>query len=53
MTLGDEMPIVLWPQGGKLVHQLLEGVTFAYDLYLGCSRDHWKGISKEYNSKIG
>ena len=31
------------PQSGKLVFQLPGGVTFAYDLCLGRSRDHWKG----------
>lgn len=32
-------------QSGKLVHQLLGGITFAYDIHLGRLRDHWKGIS--------
>lgn len=40
-------------QSGKLVHQILEGVTFTYDLCFDQQRDHWKGINKEYNSKNG
>ena len=38
------------PRSGKLVTQLPEGVTFAYDLCLGRLRDHWKGFAEEYNS---
>ena len=38
------------PPSGKLVFQLLRGITFAYDLHLGCSRDCWKGITEKYNS---
>ena len=38
------------PRSGKVVFQLLRGVTFAYDLRLGLSRDRWKGIVEEYNS---
>ena len=37
---------------GKLVTQLLGGITFAYDLYLGHLRDRWKGLAKEYNVEI-
>ena len=40
------------PQSGKMVTQLLGGITFAYDLRLGCSRDRWKGPAEEYNAKI-
>ena len=36
-------------RSGKLVTQLLGGITFAYNLRLGHSRDRWKGPSKEYN----
>ena len=41
------------PRSGKLVCQLLGGVTFAYDFCLGCSRDRWKGIAKDNNSGMG
>ena len=37
------------PQSGKLVFQLPEDVTFAYDLSLGRSKDCWKGLTEEYN----
>jgi hypothetical protein len=37
------------PRSGKLVTQLPWGITFAYDLRLGHSRDHWKDPTKEYN----
>ena len=37
------------PRSGKLVTQLPRGITFAYDLRLGRSRDHWKGPTEEYN----
>ena len=40
------------PQSGKFVSQLPEGVTFAYDLHLGHSRDRWKGPTEEYNVEI-
>ena len=40
-------------RSGKLVRQLPEGVTFAYDLRLGRSRDRWKGLAEEYNSETG
>jgi hypothetical protein len=43
------------PRLGKLVHQLLGVVTFAYDLDFRCMIAHWKGIVKEihfrYNMK--
>ena len=29
---------------GKLVHQLLGVITFAYDLCFRCMISHWKGI---------
>jgi hypothetical protein len=35
------------PRWGKLVHQLPGVVTFAYDLRLGCTIAHWKGIDEE------
>ena len=35
------------PRSGKLVCQLHEDVTFAYDLHLGHSRDRWKGLFEE------
>jgi hypothetical protein len=35
------------PHWGKLVHQLLGVITFAYDLYLGHTIARWKGIDKE------
>jgi len=34
---------------GSLVYQLLGGVTLAYDLRLGCTIAHWKGIIGEIN----
>ena len=42
---------VFEPQTPKLACQLLGGVTFTYDLYLGHLRDNWKGLSKEKNIK--
>ena len=39
------------PPIGKLVHQILSDVTFAYDVRLGCLRDHSKGFIKEKNIK--
>jgi hypothetical protein len=40
-------------RSGKWVRQLLEAIAFAYDLHLGHSRDHWKGLSEEYNIEKG
>ena len=40
------------PRSGKLVTQLLGGITFAYDLRLGHLRDRWKSLAKEYIDKI-
>ena len=40
------------PRSGKLVTQLPEGITFAYDLHLSHSRDHWKDPAEEYNDEI-
>ena len=37
------------PRSGKLVTQLLGGISFAYDLRLVRSRDRWKGPPEEYN----
>ena len=39
------------PQSGKLVHQYPRGVTFAYNLYLGRSRDYWNGLAKQHDSE--
>ena len=39
------------PRSGKLVTQLPEGVTFAYDLRLRRSRDRYKGPSEEHNAE--
>ena len=36
-----------------LVHQLLGGLIFAYNLRLDLSRDNWKGYTKENNSDKG
>jgi hypothetical protein len=36
-----------------LVCQLPKGVTFAYDLHMGRSRDRWKGLVEEYNKEKG
>jgi hypothetical protein len=38
-------------QSGKLVHQLPEGIMFAYDLCLGRLKGHSKGITKVKNSE--
>jgi hypothetical protein len=35
------------PRWGKLVHQLPGVVTFAYDLYLGCTIALWKDLDKQ------
>ena len=35
------------PQSGELVLQLRGSLTFADDLHLGHSRDHWKGMDEE------
>jgi hypothetical protein len=35
------------PCWGKLVHQLPEVITFAYDLRLGRTIDRWKGIDED------
>ena len=35
------------PHLGKLVHQLPEVVTFAYDLRFRCMIARWKGIAEE------
>ena len=40
------------PRSIKLVTQLPGGITFAYDLRFGRSRDCWKGPAKEYNVEI-
>ena len=37
------------PRLGKLVHQLPEVITFAYDLYFRRVIARWKGIIKEIN----
>ena len=37
------------PLNGKMVRQYPKGIDFAYDLYLGHSRDNWKGLNKENN----
>ena len=39
------------PQSGKLVHHPHEGVTSSYNIHLGCSREHWNGITKENSSE--
>ena len=38
------------PRSGKLLFQLLGGITFVYDLRLGHLRDRWKGIAKDSNA---
>ena len=40
-------------QSGKLVHQLLGGITFTYDICLGHSRDCWKGLIVQKKSEMG
>lgn len=37
------------PQSGKLVRKLPKGINFAYNLYLGHLRYHWKYLTKEKN----
>lgn len=32
-----------------LVRQIPWGITFAYDVHLGCLRNHYKGITKDNN----
>jgi hypothetical protein len=48
LTLGDETPKVMWAPMGKLVPQLLEVVTFEYDLSCRCVIARWKGILENY-----
>ena len=36
------------PRWGKLVHQLLRVITFAYDIRFKHTIAHWKGIFKDY-----
>jgi hypothetical protein len=43
-TLGGETPKVMSAPMGKLVPQLLDVVTFAYDLCFRHVIAHWKGI---------
>jgi hypothetical protein len=40
---------IIGPRWGKLVYQLPGVITFAYDLRLGSSIPHRKGISEKYN----
>jgi hypothetical protein len=42
------MPKGLWAPMGVVDTSTSEGVTFAYDLCLGCLIPHWKGIYEEY-----
>lgn len=37
----------------RLIHQLLVGANFAYNLYLGHTIVHWKEIFKDYTFWIG
>jgi hypothetical protein len=37
------------PVLGSLVYQLLGGITLAYNLCLGCTISHWKGIDEEFH----
>jgi hypothetical protein len=39
---------VCGPRWGYLIHQIPKGVNFAYDLSLGKSIAHWKGLAKNY-----
>jgi len=39
---------VMWAPMGKLVPQLPDVVTFAYDLCFRCVIAHWKGIFENY-----
>ena len=41
------------PQSGKLVHQFLDDVTFAYYFYLAYSIDCWVVFAKDNNSEKG
>ena len=40
------------PRSGKLVTQLPGGITFAYEIHLGHSKDRWKGPAEEYNDEL-
>jgi hypothetical protein len=42
------MPKVMWAPMGKLVPQLPEVITFAYDLCFRCVIARWKGIFEKY-----
>jgi hypothetical protein len=42
------VPKVMWACWGKLVHQLLGVVTFAYDLCFRHVIARWKGIFENY-----
>jgi hypothetical protein len=48
LTLGGETKKVMWAPMGKLVPQLPEVVTFAYDLYFMHVIVRWKGIFENY-----
>ena len=48
LTLGDETPKFMWAPMGKLVPQLPEVVTFAYDLRFRRMIARWKGILENY-----
>ena len=41
------------PKSGKLVCKLPGGGTFAYDLFLGQSKDCWEGLVEVNNSQNG
>ena len=48
LTLVDEMPKFMWATMGKLVPQLPEVITIAYDLHFRHVIARWKGIFENY-----
>jgi hypothetical protein len=48
LTLGDETPKFMWALMGKLVPQLPEFATFAYDLRFRGVITRWKSIFENY-----
>ena len=53
MVYPKHEPSIWNSNSGKLVCELLEGITFSYDLCLGHSRECWKVVTKKKNSEMG
>lgn len=47
LTLGDEATKVFVPRQGQLVHQLIEVITFSYNLHLERTIPHQKGLFED------